>query len=718
MCKVCFDAAELVKQYRGERGIVEGEPCPKCLKLGVQNPVYFYRDIGKSKGRGRCFSCYHIEKNKPTSKPDEVIELPNGDKVYEGKKCSTCQTKLRIYDAETGERLGLTGKAKTGKCYKCARMKQSALEPIAAHRDFLNDVKKAVWKFNIRSVEQSGYVEVVARDTAERAQIKQLIATAMMMNRHAEMADRPERYEIDHIYPAAGKGDVRGMTNIDNLRIIRREDNRSKKDTVPQKYQDSQVLYIRDFHKIQSYYEISKTLKRWIDESEQSSDYTPERKAAWEKKQAEQKAEIEAIESRLGDDFCKAVYAAIDEEKTSLFDVLTAAQSKLRRFKTGGNQKLVENYRKRLALHGERGFVTVKKPDLEAMAYLNKGAVLWVVEATVSNVLDAITLMIEKGMTPEEQRMIDAITYDCIGWALQAMDSKGEVMPFVSPLLSVFGEKIFTTLKQGEHCYLAVYANNAKGRAQKMLDEGSLKPFDNDPIGELIVSASDADVLDRMSLFENETLSIQRQKEAAANARAEAIGNTKKKAGELHKAAGGVLELLNNEWSKLVDDAQSTLLDGVSDAEERALIMGVFTENRKPPFDREADKQRAFMAMCREFIRVPFSDPKEAKECYQTLAMKQPPAYIPSIAQDDRPLTLEEQEQQEQERERLRAIADRMDKEAAEKMEQRKAEQAERQRKAAFMRSAEGQKWLAERNQPNRAGVKNLVYRGVSRDNR
>ncbi|EBM5838565.1 hypothetical protein D1770_24770 [Salmonella enterica] len=710
MCKIDFDAAELVKQYQGKRGIVEGEPCPKCLKLGVQNPVYFYRDIGKSKGRGRCFSCYHIEKNKPTSQPTEFIEMPNGDKVYEGKKCSNCGEKYRVFDAETGERVGLTGNKKIGGCYKCALMKQDAAKPVAARRDFLEDVKKSVWKFNIRSVEQSGYVEVVARDAAERAQIKQLLATAMMMNRHAEIAGLTDRYEVDHIYPAAGKSDKRGMTNIDNLRIIRSIDNRSKKDSIPVKYQDSQVLDIHGLRKIAGYMAASEALKRWIDEGEQCSDYTPERKAVYTRRQAALKAEIEEIESRLGDDFCRAVYAAVDGQNTSLFDVLTVAQNKLKRFKIGGNQKLVENYRRRLELHGNRGFVKVEKPDLAAMAFINGGAVLWAVEATLSNVLDGITILMERGVTEAEQRMIDAITYDCIGWAIDAMESRADVMPFISPLLGVFGEKIFAVKQRGEQYCLTVYANDAKGRTQKMLDDGALKPFDNDPIGEQLLSAGDADVLERMSLFENETLSIQRQKQAAEDARAEAIGNIKKKAATLHSASGEAVALLDAEWLKLVD----TVTAGQEDAEA---IISVITANRKPAFDKETDKHRAFMGLCREFLHTPFSSPAEAKECYQTLSMKQPPAYIPTI-QEDKPLTLEEQEREERERERLRAIADRMDREAAEKVEQRKAEQTERQKKAAFMRSAEGQKWLAERNQPNRAGVKNLVYRGVSRDNR
>ncbi|ELS1356458.1 hypothetical protein R4852_004713 [Salmonella enterica] len=718
MCKIDFDAAELVKQYRGDRGIVEAEPCQKCLKLGVQNPVYFYPDIGKSKRRGRCFSCYHIEKNKPTSQPTEFIEMPNGDKVFEGRQCSKCQTKLHVFDDETAKRLGLTGSRKRG-CYKCALMKQDAAKPVAARRDFLEDVKKSVWKFNIRSVEQSGYVEVVARDAAERAQIKQLLATAMMMNRHAEIAGLTDRYEVDHIYPAAGKADKRGMTNIDNLRIIRSIDNRSKKDSIPVKYQDSQVLDIHGLRKIAGYMAASEALKRWIDEGEQCSDYTPERKAVYTRRQAALKAEIEEIESRLGDDFCRAVYAAVDEQNTSLFDVLTVAQNKLKRFKINGNKKLVENYRRRLELHGNRGFVKVEKPDLADMAFINGGAVLWAVEATLSNVLDGITILMERGVTEAEQRMIDAITYDCIGWAIDAMESrKAEVMPFISPLLGVFGEKIFAVKQRGGDFCLTVYANDVKGRTQKMLDDGALKPFDNDPTGEQILSAGDADVLERMSLFDNETLSIQRQKEAAANARAEAIQSIQKKAGELHKAAGDVLGLLDKEWCRLVDEFQANYLDGAADAEERAEIMRVFTENRKPPFDREAEKQREFMAMCREFIRVPFSDPREAKECYQTLAMKQPPAYIPSIAQDDRPLTLEEQERQKQELERRRVIDARWQKADAEKAERRKAEQAERQKKAAWLRSPAGQKWLSERNQPNRAGVKNLVYGGVSRDNR
>ena len=242
MDKVMFDAAELVKQYRGERGIVEGEPCPKCSKLGVTNPIYYYRDIGSKTGKGRCLSCYHIEGNKPTSQQETHLVLSNGDKVYEGKKCSSCGGVHRVFDAETGERLGLTGKAKTGKCYKCALMKMQTIEPVAAHRDFEEMVRRAVWKFYIRSVQASGYVEVIAKDPLERSQIKQLIATCSMMNRHAELANETQRYAVDHYFPAVGENNIRGMTNIANLRIIKKKRTPAKKTRYPPATSQNRLL--------------------------------------------------------------------------------------------------------------------------------------------------------------------------------------------------------------------------------------------------------------------------------------------------------------------------------------------------------------------------------------------------------------------------------------------------------------------------------------------
>ncbi|EBM6130309.1 hypothetical protein D2F48_23540 [Salmonella enterica] len=710
MKQVLFDAAELVKQYRGERGIVEGEACPKCSKLGVVNPVYYYRDISKKKGR--CFSCYHIEGNKPTSKQREFMELPNGDRVYEGKRCSSCQKYLRIFDAETGSRLGLSGKAKINACYHCARMKQSTLEPAAAHRDFLDDVKRAVWKFTIRSVEASGVVEVVARDGYERAQIKQLLATAMMMNRHAELADKPERYDVDHYYPAAGEGDNRGMTNIANLRIIRRDENRSKQDDIPTSYAPDQVLNIADLSRIISYQEASEALKRWYSEGEKASDYTPERQAVYAKKQEALKADIEAIETRLGEDFCRAVYAAVDAEENSLFDVLAVVQNKLRRYKTGGNQKLVEAYKKRLAIHGNRGFVKVEPPDLAAMAYIGKGAVLWAVEATVSNVVDGITLLMERGITAEEQRIADAIAYSCVGWAINAMDSKNDVMPFVSPLLAVFGEKIFAVRqKYGKHC-LTVYANDRRSQTRKMLDNELFTPFDGDPVGQELLSAADSDVLERMALFDNETLSIQRQKQAAADARAEAIRLLREQAGRLLVASGEALRHIESEWLKLVELAEQRLCDPDADSEDNAAVMGFFSKQWRPDFDAEKSRQQQFMTLCREFVHVPFSEPAEAKEAYKKLVAQQPA--IASLPEPFKPEPIPN----EQERERLRLIAERMEREDAEKKSKRDADKGQRADKAAFMRSPAGQAWLANQKRQQRTGNRKLTPHGVSRDNR
>lgn len=682
MTKMVLDAAELVKQYSGDRGFIEGEPCQKCIGLGVLNPNFYYVDITKKNRQGRCYSCAHIEKNKPTKQPIEFMELENGDRVYEGKRCSNCKTKLRIFDEETRLRLG--GKAKTGTCYCCARMKADAAKPIAEHRDFMDDVRKAHWHFMVKSAEASGYVEVIARDLFERGQMKQLQATAMMMNRHAEMAGLSVRYDLDHYVPASGEGDIRGMTNVANVRIIPASENRSKRDQMPANYEPGQAINVADFQKIVSYHEASKALKRWFEEGEKASDYTPERQAAYTKKQAALKAEVEAIEERVSVEFCQAVYAAVDATSTSLFDVLTVVQSKLKRFQIGGNQKLVETYQRRLKLHGSRGFVTVDRPDLEAMAYAGKGAVLWAVEATVSNVLDGITILMEQGVTPEQQRMIDAISYDCIGWALSSIDSKGEVFPFISPLLGVFGDKIFSVRERyGKHC-LTVFANNAKGRLEKMLSDAELTTFDGDPVGPVLVSASDDNVLDRLAEFDNQTLALQRQKQAAENAKAEAIQALKDKASILIGSIGEAIEGVRLDWEKLVERAGR---DEESE-DDRSAVIDFFSHKWKPQFDEAEQRLGAYLELCRGYLQTPFAEPAEAKAALSELERQRPVVTLPDPFQRVIEQTPEEQE-------RLRLIGERLEREDAEKAEKRKAEQQARQEKAAFLKSPAGQAWLA-----------------------
>lgn len=683
MTKMVLDAAELVKQYRGDRGIVEGEPCQKCIGLGVLNPHFYYRDITKKKGR--CYSCAHIEGNKPTKQVTEFKELENGDRIFWGdRKCSQPNHgNWRIFDEETGARLGVKQPSRTGKCYQCALLKAEAAKPIAEHRDFMNDVRKAVWKFYLYSVQVGGYVEVIARDPFERSQMLQLKATAMMMNRHAELAGLPERYDLDHEFPASGEGDTRGMTNVANVRIILASENRSKRDQIPANYEPGQVINVADFQKIVSYHEASKALKRWFEEGEKASDYTPERQAAYTKKQAALKAEVEAIEERVSVEFCRAVYAALDN-KESLFDVLIKAQSKLRRFKIGGNQKLVDAYQRRLKLHGSRGFVTVDRPDLEAMAYAGKGAVLWAVEATVSNVLDGITILMEQGVTPEQQRMIDAISYDCIGWALSSIDSKGEVFPFISPLLGVFGDKIFSVRERyGKHC-LTVFANNAKGRLEKMLSDAELTTFDGDPVGPVLVSASDDNVLDRLAEFDNQTLALQRQKQAAENAKAEAIQALKDKASILIGSIGEAIEGVRLDWEKLVERAGR---DEESE-DDRSAVIDFFSHKWKPQFDEAEQRLGAYLELCRGYLQTPFAEPAEAKAALSELERQRPVVTLPDPFQRVIEQTPEEQE-------RLRLIGERLEREDAEKAEKRKAEQQARQEKAAFLKSPAGQAWLA-----------------------
>lgn len=711
MENISFDASELVKQYRGERGIVEGEACPKCSKLGVKNPIYYYRDIGSKTGKGRCLSCYHIEGNKPTSQQETHLVLSNGDKVYEGKRCSSCGGVHRVFDAETGERLGLTGKAKIGKCYKCALMKMQTIEPVAAHRDFEEMVRRAVWKFYIRSVQASGYVEVIAKDPLERSQIKQLVATCSMMNRHAELANQTQRYAVDHYFPAVGENNIRGMTNIANLRIIKQEDNASKKDTIPTSYQPEQIIDIRDCWLLSEYWEASKALKEWV---EDGATFTADRKALYEAKQKRNADKVAAIQNRLSDELSKAVYAAIDESQTTLFDVLVMCQNKLRRSKTGGNMQLVERYKQRLALHGNRGFVKVEPPDLEAMAYIGKGAILWAVEATVSNVIDGITLLNERGMTEQEQRIVDAITFDCLGWALTAMESTAEVMPFVSPLLAVFGDKVFSVINRYGKMCLTVYTNDRKGQIQKMADADYLTPFDswetsaNSHSLVKTISASDGDVLDRLAEFDNQTLAMQRQKQATADAKAEAIQSIKQRANAALTAIQEARERIEADWLALEKTAEQKLCDPENEPDDNAAILVFFEKQWRHYFDDALTLCQQKKIMLVEFIRTPFSEPKDAADTFKQLHTEPPSVNVDPFqpVPDDTA-----------ERERLRVIGERLEKQDAEKAEARAADKANRSKKAEFLRSPQGQAWLADQKRQQR-NPRHLTPHGRSRDNR
>lgn len=708
MENICFDAAELVKQYRGERGIVEGEPCPKCSKLGVQNPIYYYRDINHKTGRGRCYSCYLVEGNKPTSTKETHLVLPNGDMVYEGKKCSSCGGKHRVFDVGTGERLGLTGKARTGKCYKCALMKMQTIEPVAAHRDFEEMVRRATWKFYIRSVQASGVIEVIAKDPLERSQIKQLIATCSMMNRHAELANETQRYAVDHYFPAVGENNIRGMTNIANLRIIRKEDNASKKDTIPTSYQPEQVIDIEDCWKLSEYWECSKALKEWVESNTDRMAFTADRKALYEAKQKRNADTIAAIQERLGEELSKAVYAAIDENQTTLFDVLMVCQNKLRRYKTGGNQQLVEDYKRRIALHGNRGFVKVEPPDLEAYAYIGRGAVLWAVEATVSNVIDGITLLHERGMTEQEQRIVDAISFDCIGWALTAMESRGEVMPFISPLLAVFGDKVFSVMNRYGKMCLTVYTNDRKGQIQKMSDADQLTSFDGWELAKVpFLSASDGDVWDRLNEFDNQTLEMKRRKQATADAKVEAIQSTKQKANAALVAIGEASQRIEASWSALMEKARQKLCTD-NEPEDNAAILDIFSKEWKHYFDDALTTCQQKKIMLVEFIRTPFSEPKDAADTFKQLDTS-----IPSAGVDPFRVVPDETE----ERERLRKIGERLEKQDAEKAKGKAADKQARSQTAEFMRTPAGKQWLADKQRQQR-NPRTLTPHGRSRDNR
>ncbi|EBD8957974.1 hypothetical protein DAC12_22355 [Salmonella enterica] len=356
----------------------------------------------------------------------------------------------------------------------------------------------------------------------------------------------------------------------------------------------------------------------------------------------------------------------------------------------------------------------IEPPDLEAMAYIGKGAVLWAVEATVSNVIDGITLLNEKGMTEQEQRIADVIAFDCIGWAIDAMERRAEVMPFESPLLAVFGDKVFSVMNRYGKMCLTVYTNDRKGQFQKMADADQLTPFDgwetsyNSHSLVKLISASDGDVLDRLAEFDNQTLAMQRQKQAAADAKAEAIQTIKREANNRLNTIQKAQRTIEADWLALVEKAEQKLCDPENEPDDNKAILVFFGKQWKHYFDDALNICLQKKNMLVEFIRTPFTEPKDAADTFKQLHIEPPTVGVdPFRAVPD----------DTAERERLRVIGERLEKLDAEKATSREAEKQARAKKAEFMRSPAGQKWLADQKR-QQMNPRHLTPHGRSRDNR
>ncbi|EIW6816248.1 hypothetical protein VB285_004451 [Salmonella enterica] len=223
---------ELVTNAR-ERGtvITTGHKCPKC-----GNKFYYTRE-----GRfvSSCLWCMFVNKRLPKKITEAVYKSTDGTAVYEGKACRNCGSREHLAEKAHG--------AKEGACYPCAMAKASSKGATHQINRLRQQIKHQTKSFVINSVQRSGTIEVSPADWSEHFLIQALFEDCKRLNALHE--SEGVRWEIGHNFPASGGGtEYRGKATIENLFLVRVQDNRSHKDGLPEHWSSKQVVWVGDLY--------------------------------------------------------------------------------------------------------------------------------------------------------------------------------------------------------------------------------------------------------------------------------------------------------------------------------------------------------------------------------------------------------------------------------------------------------------------------------------
>lgn len=225
---------DLVMQAR-ERGTIITK-AHRCNKCGCS---YYYTRAGRKVST--CLWCSHIKNNLPKKITEMIQKKNDGTEIFIGRKCSKCGNNERLVNKAHG--------FKEGACYHCAISKQSSKAATFQLSRLRQEIKKHTNAFIISSIQRSGTIEVSPRNWSDYWLVVALIEDCKRLNQKEEIDNTGIVWEIGHNFPASGGGtEYRGKATIDNLYLIRKEQNRSEKDKLPEQWSNTQVIWVGDLY--------------------------------------------------------------------------------------------------------------------------------------------------------------------------------------------------------------------------------------------------------------------------------------------------------------------------------------------------------------------------------------------------------------------------------------------------------------------------------------
>ncbi|EHT9123594.1 hypothetical protein KYU33_004669 [Salmonella enterica] len=422
--------AILAEQAR-KRGtpILELAPCEKCREPSA---IYFYEREGRA--HNGCLWCHYIESRlENAADKQELLTTAyeaddNGNAIYQGRACKVCGGKTRL----VGTAYGTKNK---GACLVCAVHQQSEKEHGKEIKRLNRAVTEKAHKFIVQSIERSGVVEVAPRTQQEYFELRELVYKCEVANQRERNLSTGIRWELGHKFPAApAAGELRGKATIDNIVLVQYGLNRTSGNTLPDEWEQRQVINIEGCRAIQRSYEAAKA---WKEAKTWEQNLTP----------AERKARTQA-ERQANEEHCKRV-AAICSNAARVIDFFTddwlpTFEHMHRAIRSQWVQRSLKMERAINAFiqsGKSEPYTTIRENRFTVEAFCGAVSRLWLVVQTFDQLADAEAILSEQGMSTEQASQLQEVKRYAVQWAQNILDNPQVlVMGFTHPLLSVLGD--------------------------------------------------------------------------------------------------------------------------------------------------------------------------------------------------------------------------------------------------------------------------------------
>ncbi|HFW3809153.1 TPA: hypothetical protein ACIBKJ_003902 [Salmonella enterica subsp. enterica serovar Waycross] len=302
----------------------------KCSRCGNR---YYYTRTGRK--TSTCIWCAYVKQDLPKMITEAVKRLPDNTLVYQGKACRNCGERERLAEKAHG--------AKEGACYQCTIAKASSKGATHQLNRLRQAIKKQTNAFVISSITRSNSIDVAPVDWSEHYLVMALMEDCKRLNELERISNTGVSWEVGHHYPASGGGtEYRGKATVENLYLVRTEQNRSDKDGLPEHWNSKQVVWIGDVYDTISSREAAEQWRHRMGLDTQTKAQISQQRARENEQNAKHYAELK----KLSADVVESINLALsgEAEYQALRDAVTLRIEKInqqaaQRIKTARNKR-------------------------------------------------------------------------------------------------------------------------------------------------------------------------------------------------------------------------------------------------------------------------------------------------------------------------------------------------------------------------------------------